>query len=315
MATTHIPHLAEADLDALGISAQDSIAMLEHLIRGTTRNEVWGGPKSVITPPDGRYMMATFSAMSDPPLVATKSLVLNPRNSDIGLPQINGLVTLLDGTTGLPLATVDGNWVTAVRTAALSALAAKYMANPQAESVGFVGTGTQARSHLDAYMDMFPLKRIKISGRGRPNIDALIVHADSHGLTAEVCDTPKDALSDVDLAVTTVTHTGVSGPFLDAAWLGAGCFVSVVDLAAPWHKDTFAGLDRLVIDDLAQEETLPVKLADPKDVDGDLTGLVMGTITGRSAPDERTAFVFRGLGLGDLALAALAWQKSPLGRG
>ncbi len=305
----HIPHISEADLLSFGIKAQDIIGIVEHLIRGSQSHQVWSAPKAVINPPDGRYIMATLAAMDDPPLVATKSLVLNEENLDVGLPQINSLVTLLHGVTGIPLATIDGNWITAVRTAGLSAVAAKYMANGDASSIGFVGTGVQARSHLPIFKDMFPLQGIKVFGRGRKNIDVLCEAADALGLTAEVVDTAQDAVQGVDLVVTSVTHTGVTGSFLDADWLSPGCFLSSVDLGLPWHTDSFAGLDRLVIDDLAQEEALPNKLANPADVDGDLSGLISDQITGRTNANDRTAFVFRGHALGDLALSALAYQK------
>jgi ornithine cyclodeaminase/alanine dehydrogenase len=79
-------------------------------------------------PSDGRYMMAALAAMDNPSLLAVKTVVLNPRNSDRGLPQINDLVTMLDSETGLPVAIMDGNWITAVRTAGISAVAAKHMA-------------------------------------------------------------------------------------------------------------------------------------------------------------------------------------------
>ncbi len=88
-----IPYLSEGDLDALGVSTDEVIAALEHAIRESEREQVWSAPKAVILPPDGRYVMATLAVMNDPPLVATKSLVLNARNSDIGLPQINSIVT------------------------------------------------------------------------------------------------------------------------------------------------------------------------------------------------------------------------------
>jgi ornithine cyclodeaminase/alanine dehydrogenase len=302
-----IPHYDAAALAALPITAQDIIAMLQDLIRGAAAGTVQAAPKVALTPADGRYIMATLAAMDSPPLVVTKSLVLNAENSARGLAQINGLVTVLDGQTGLPLATLDNNWLTGVRTAGLSALAAHSLARPDASSIGFVGTGLQARAHLALFRQMFPLTRIKISGRGRANIDALIAAAD--GLEAEVVDTPQAALQDVDLAVTSVTHTAVTAPFLDTNVLAPGAFVSVVDLAVPWHKESFGTLDRVIIDDLQQEAQLPNKLADPAHVHGDLSGLVSGAAKPRQSPQERTAFVFRGHALGDLALAALAWDR------
>ena len=73
-------------------------------------------------------MMAVLAAMDNPSFLAVKTVVLNPENTTNGLPQINGLVTMLYSVTGLPVAVLDGNWIAGVRTAALSALAAKYMA-------------------------------------------------------------------------------------------------------------------------------------------------------------------------------------------
>ncbi len=310
MTSTHsIPHISKADLNGFDIKTRDIISMIEQAIRGAEAGKVWTAPKAVIDPPDSRYIMATLGAMDEPPIVATKSLVLNEENLDVGLPQINSLVTLLHGVTGVPLATVDGNWITAIRTAGLSAAAAKYMANENATSIGFVGTGLQAQSHLKLFADMFPLARVKVFGRGQRNIDILCELACGLGLDARVAETAQDAVQDVDLVVTSVTHTGVTGAFLDADWLSPGCFLSSVDLGLPWHTESFAKLDRVIIDDLIQEVTLPKKLVNPDDVDGDLSRLITGKLTGRSSDDDRTAFIFRGHALGDLALSVLAYQK------
>jgi len=305
-----IPYLSEATLSGLGISTDDVIESIEGLIRGGDAGTVWSAPKAVIMPPDGRYMMAALAAMDEPSLLAVKTVVLNPRNPEKGHPQINGLVTMLDSETGLPAAILDGNWITAVRTAGLSATAAKHMANGDAATCGFVGSGVQARSHLHAFMDMFPLRHIKVFGRGRANIDGLCEMADGMGLTSEVCESGEAALTDVDLAVTSVTFSQGLEPFLDAGCLRPGSFTTVTDLAAPWRKDSFAAFDRICIDDLDQEAALPNKLVPPEDVIGDLSGLVLGKFEGRGGPGERTAFIFRGHALGDLALASLAYARA-----
>jgi len=305
----NIPYLSEDVLAGLGLTTQDVIDSIEALIRAGAQGTVWSAPKAVILPPDGRYMMAALAAMDDPSYLAVKTVVLNPANSDKGLPQINGLVTMLDSETGLPAAIVDGNWITAVRTAGLSAVAAKRMANEDAASVGFVGCGVQARSHLKAFADMFPLRRIKLFGRGQANIGKLSDAARGLGLSVEVCETGQAAIEDVDLIVTSITATGGPEPFLDAGGLSKGAFAAVTDLAVPWLRESFASLDRVVIDDIEQEKALPNKLCDPAVVTGDLSGLVLGKFSGRNARDERTAFIFRGHALGDLALSALALTR------
>jgi len=117
----NLPYLSRSELESMSISTDDVVATIEHLIMGEVESRAWNAPKMVITPPDGRYMMATLSASDDPPFLAVKSLVLNPKNKEKGLSEINSLVTLLDSDTGLPLAVIDGNWVTAIRTAGMSA--------------------------------------------------------------------------------------------------------------------------------------------------------------------------------------------------
>ena len=308
-ASENIPYLSRDTLNGLGIATGEVVKSIETLICGSAKDKVWSAPKAVIQPSDGRYMMAALAAMDDPSLLAVKVAMLNPRNAERGLPQINGLVATLDSETGLPVAIMDGNWITAVRTAGLSAVAAKHMADPDASSCAFIGAGVQAKSHLQAFSDLFRLKHIKIFGRGRANIDELCRFADDLGLTSEVCGTGREAVEDVDLVVTSVTYSAALEPFLDANWLAPGCFATITDLAAPWHKESFSAFDRITIDDLEQESALPNKLAAPEHITGDLSGLVLGEFDGRKLADDRTAFIFRGHALGDLALAALALRK------
>jgi ornithine cyclodeaminase/alanine dehydrogenase len=308
--TGNFIYLSERVLENLGVTTQDAVDAIEHLFRGRAEGTVWSAPKAVVEPPDGRYLMATLAAADDPPFLAVKSLVLNPGNPERGLKQINASVTLLDSTTGLPKAVMDGNWVTAVRTAALSAVAARRMAVPKAEVCAFIGCGVQARSHLRAFADLFPLREIRIYGRGRANIESLCETATGLGLDAVPCSSAKDAVTDADLIVTSVTYSATLEPFLDAGWLKPGAFASVTDLAVPWIKDSLSRFDRIVIDDLEQEASLPNKLVPPGLVTGDLAALVLGKIQGRGEAKERTAFIFRAHPLGDLALAALAYRKA-----
>ena len=304
-----IPYLSEATLAGLGISTHDVVESIERLIRGSERGTVWNAPKAIIQPGDGRYMMAAMAAMDNPSHLAVKTVILNPRNPDHGLPQINGLVTMLDSEAGLPAAILDGNWITAVRTAGLSAVAAKHMAMPDARVCSFVGCGVQARSHLQALSDLFPLQDIRLFGRGRANIGELCRLADQLGLSSKVCGSGGEAVEDADIVVTTVTNAPELVPFLDANLLKPGCFAALPDLGAPWNKDSFTAFDRIVIDDLEQEAAMPNKLAEPNLVTGDLSGLVLGRFESRSSPQERNAFLFRGHALGDLALASLAFEK------
>jgi ornithine cyclodeaminase/alanine dehydrogenase len=305
-----IPYLSQETLEDLRLTTHEVIESIESMIVGYAAGSVWSAPKAVIMPGDGRYMMAALAAADEPPFLAVKTVILNPRNSDRNLPQINGLVTMLDSETGLPVAILDGNWITAVRTAGLSAVAARRMAREDSSVAAFIGTGVQARSHLTAFSDLFPLRQVRIFGRGLANIDGLCELAESLSLEPIRCASGEEAVSAADLIVTSVTFSADMTPFLDAGSLKPGAFAAVTDLAAPWIKDSFAVLDQIVIDDLEQEAALPNKLVAPEHVSGDLSGLVLGEVGVRKQADDRNAFIFRGHALGDLALSSLALQRS-----
>jgi len=307
--SSDIRYLSHNRLQSLQLSPQEIAGCIEHLLLGRKRQQVWNAPKAVITPPDGRYMMATLAAADDPPFLAVKALVLNPDNPKHGLASINSLVTLLDSRSGLPLAVLDGNWITAVRTAGLSAVAAKRLARPDASIAAFIGCGVQANSHLQAFAALFPLTCVRAYARGASR-ENFCQNAEKLGLTATACQTAEEAIRGADLIVTSVTLSPQLTPFLDARWLKPGTFVTMTDLAAPWLAESIVAFDRIIVDDLEQEASMPKPLVDPALVRGDLTGLVAGDAAGRSTTDERTAFVFRGLALGDLAVAGLAYQRA-----
>ncbi|TPL07894.1 ornithine cyclodeaminase family protein [Mesorhizobium sp. B2-4-14] len=305
-----LPYLSSAYLDRLAISTSEMVDEIERQIAGQRRGELWCAPKAVVQPGDDRYIMATLGVASNPPVLATKSLVVNPRNAGRDLPTINSLITLLDAETGLPLALVDGNWVTEKRTASLSAVAARRMAAREASSIAFIGCGVQARGHLEAFADLFPLREIRAFGRGTVNRDALCQMAQSRGLQAVPCDTARAAIEGADMVVTSVPLVPRPAPFLDANWLKPGSFTVMTDQALPWLPETMPRFDRVIVDDLEQERNMAKPMVDPGLVAGDLTGLVCGDFAGRQSPGETTGFVFRGLAVGDLAVAGLVYRRA-----
>jgi len=312
----HIPparkplYLSQRSLERLKLTAADIADAIEGLYRGQDQGCAWSAPKSVIHHADGRYMMATLSAADDPAVLVVKSLILNPRNAAHGLATINSSITVLDSESGIPLAVMDGNWITAVRTAALSVVAARRLARKDASIAAFIGCGIQAQSHLRAFADAFPLAEIRAYGRGKANRDALCRMARRMKLRAVASDDARACVQDADLIISSVTMMPVLVPFLDARWLKSGAFATVIDLAAPWMPHAMPAFDRIVIDDRAQEATMAKPMIAMDIVSGDLAGLLRGDIGGRRDAHEKTAFVFRGIAFGDLAAAALAYQRA-----
>lgn len=292
------------------MTTAEVVASMEHLLGVQAQGKAWIAPKTNVATDDQRFMMATLAVADDPPFMAVKSLLINPSNPEQDLSVINSSITLMDSTSGLTVAVLDGNWITALRTAGASALVAKRLANTASSVLALIGCGVQAQSHLQAFYDLFPLSEVRAYGRGSKNRDALCQAAQNLGLRAVACDSARDAVTGADLVVSSIPLVPRVEPFLDAAWLKPGVFLSSTDLALPWIPASMRVFDRIIIDDRKQEAAMAEPMLDAALVDGDLSELAGGMVDGRHDRKERTAFVFRSVALGDLALAALVYQKA-----
>ncbi len=305
--------LSDDDLAGLGIETSEIADCIEDAIRKTANGTLWTAPKVAVQPGDGRYMMATLASSDNPGVMVVKSVLLNPENPSRGLDTINGAIMVFDSNTGLLRCVMSANWITAVRTAGLSTVAARKLANPESSTIAFVGTGVQARSHLDAFRTLFPLTSVHISGRGQTNIDRLCAIAHDYGMSAKICATPQEALDGADIVVTSITATFSGDPFLDAHWLKPGAFAAITDLGKPWIQDKMDGFSTIVIDDHSQEKAAPIPMVPPDLVTADLTELASGKIRLAFDPNKRSAFAFRGLAVGDFAVAAVAYDRAQKG--
>lgn len=303
-------YLPDSDLAELGIRTADVVAAIEQAVMDKSAGMVWDAPKTAVLPGDGRYAMATLAGSDVLGIVAVKSVMVCPENPTRGLPGINGAIMLLNSQTGMLAGLIGANWVTAVRTAGLSAVMAKRLANPDAKSVAFIGTGVQAHSHLEAFADLFPLERIHVFGRGQTNIDKLCEAGCKLGLQAQAHSNAQAAVEDADIVVSSITLSYDTEPFLDAGWLKPGAFAAVTDLAIPWRNDTMTAFGEIYVDDREQEVAMEKPMVEAELICGDLQTAVTGQTTAQFDATKRSAFVFRGLALGDLAIAGLAYQKA-----
>ena len=295
--------LSAAALDALNLTTAEVVDAIEAAIRAQAAGALRTAPKAYIQPGDGRMALAMLGI--DAELVVVKALVANAANKARGLPSVLGSVLVLDGRSGEPLALLDGAWVTALRTAGLSAVAARRLARADATTLGLIGCGVQAHSHLAAMAAMFPLRQVLVAGRGAANRDAVLAAVRARGLDAMAVDA--EAALAADIVVSSVDMG--AAPFLDARQLRPGAFATMVDLAVSWQAEGLGGFDRIAIDDLPQERLAERPMVPLARVGGDLADLVMGRMPARLNEAERTGFAFRGIALGDIALAGLVWRR------
>ena len=303
-------HLSKSDLQGLDITTAEIVESMEHLINVQAQDKAWIAPKTNVSASADRFMMATLAVADDPPYMAVKALLINPSNPERGLSTINSSITLMDSRTGLAVATMDGNWVTALRTAGASTLVAKRLANADSSTLAFIGCGVQAHSHLDAFSEYFPLREVRAFGRGTKNRDALCNAASDMGLKAAVKLENMKLIRKTDLVVSSIPLVPRIEAFLDAAWLKSGAFVSSTDFALPWLRESMRVFDQVIIDDRKQEAAMAEPMIEPSLVDGDISELVSGKVSPRRNNTGRTAFIFRSVAVGDLAVTALAFKKA-----
>ena len=149
-----------------------------------------------------------------PPGVGVKLVTLTPGNPDRNLPFIHAVYVLFDAETQAPLALLDGAALTALRTAAVSGLATRHLARPDARRLVLYGAGVQARSHLEAMRAVRPIEELVIVSRGRERAEALAEHARAAGLLARIGDPGAEAEADIVCTCTTSIQPVVRGALL-----------------------------------------------------------------------------------------------------
>ncbi len=264
-------------------------------------------PKLSLHAPGGALFLASAGLLGAPAYGGVKWVGVGDAAAS-GLPHIAGTVLLNDAATGMPVAILDARWITGVRTAAITAVAARRLARPESARIGFIACGLQARAHLAALKPHFPLATLRAYSRRLSTAQKFVEEARAQGLAAEAVEDPRAAVAGMDIVISSTPAVPRTEPFLDAAWLEAGCFASMVDLGLSWMSESLPALDLVVTDDIAQAAIERLAYSEP--YHGEIAGLVAGSLSGREGPAQRNALVFAGLGLADVAVAAAVYERA-----
>ena len=313
MHTRQILYLSAADVASVGLDPRTIIGLLETAFREKGHGRVEMPPKPGIqTRPDAfiHAMPAYIPAMR---AAGVKWVSGYPQNRGAGLPYISGLIVLNDVDTGLPYAVMDCTWITAWRTAAASALSARYLARPESGTVGLLACGVQARTHLAALALEFPVKRA-LAYDIAPDVQRQFVEEMGRTLGIDVAgvDDPRTAVAESDLVVTSGPILRQPAPTIQHGWLKPGAFASAVDFDSYWSPAALAEFDRLTTDDHAQFQYYRRAgyFQQTPDPDADLGELVAGIKPGRVDASQRTIAINLGLALDDMAVAPEVYRRA-----
>jgi len=231
-----------------------------------------------------------------------------PENVNRGLPYISGLIILNDPENGLPLAVMDCTWITAKRTGAATAVAAKYLARPDSQVVGILGCGVQGRSNLEALKVLFPLRRVTAYDTRSEAAESYAQEMSvALGLAVRPVKTPREAVSGCDIVVTAGPILKTPHATIPPGWMEEGAFASLVDYDSYWSRAALKEADKFCTDDIPQLEYTKTTgyFQDIPPIYADLGELVTGRKPGREGVRERTMACNLGLALDDMATAPL----------
>lgn len=245
-----------------------------------------------------------------------KTVNIFPGNSARGLPGLFSTYMLYDAQTGQPLAQIDGNEITSRRTAAASALAASYMAPPEARTLLVVGCGRVGSLIPAAYRAVLPIEHVLLWDRTPAHADALAQRLRAEGIDASAAPDLQAAVGQADVVSCATLATT---PLVQGHWLRPYSHLDLIGSFTPLMREAddacFAGA-RLVVDtpealqksgELLGPMSRGVFTADS--VAGTLADLCRGTRPGRLDPTGRTVFKSVGTALEDLAAAMLVWGR------
>lgn len=267
----------------------------------------------------GYHIKSAIMPSGDAEYFVSKTNANYPSNpARFGLPTVQGTIVVHDARNGVPLAVMDSIEITAIRTAAASAVAAKYLAREAAGSLAIIGCGLQGLQHVRALALVRPVRSITLFDANENAARALALHVEqSARLPVRIASSPADAVQSADLVVTCTTSTEF---LLHANDVAAGSFIAGVGVDAEHKRELAPDLlrrSKVVVDVLEQcvafgdlHHAIESGAMTEADVHSDLGRVAAGRRAGRTSPDETFVFDSTGMALQDAACAIVVLQRA-----
>lgn len=310
--------LSEADVAFL-LPMKETLAVVEDAFALHGRGEVQLPAKVYLDfePYGGDLRAMPVYVKGKNPAAGVKIVNSNPKNPEKNLPAVTGVVVYNDPTTGLPLGVFAAGNLTSLRTGAGGGVAAKYMARKNSSRVGLVGCGRQAKTQLEALLELFPVKQVLVWGKTLAESEAFCT--DIRPLFKGECLPKADVkdVCDVDILVTT---TPVRTPVVKSAWIKPGTHINAIGADAPGKQELDTALlkrAKVVVDDWTQashageiNNAVEAGQFAQKDLAGQLGEVVIKKKTARTSDDDITLFDSTGLALQDITVARHIYEKA-----
>ncbi|HEY8687971.1 MAG TPA: ornithine cyclodeaminase family protein [Chitinophagaceae bacterium] len=300
------------------LSMEKCIGLMEEAFTALAKGQALQPLRSLMWLPDKTGLLGMMPAYSaDKKMMGIKVISAFSGNRKFGLSSHQGAVLLFESTHGQLLAIVDGDEITAIRTAAVSALATKLLARDVVSTLAVLGSGTQAQQHIEAMLCVRKINSIIIWSRDLSNAEELATQIfKKHNITAIAVKDAKDAITGADIICTT---TALPTPVVLGEWIKKGVHINAVGSCTSTSRelDTAAIINAKLYTD--KYESLYNESGDfiiPKKegainndhVKGELGEVILGIKKGRETNDEITIFKSLGIAIEDVYAAGFVYQ-------
>jgi len=318
--------LSENDVRVV-LTMPDLIGAMEQALELFSRGAVRQPLRSIVDVGGHGFYGVMPAFMGDPASLGTKLVTVFHGNGERGLPSHLATIVLHDPETGALQAILDGRYITEARTAAVSAASAKHLARKDARVLAVLGSGVQARSHVDALAHVRNLEEIRVWGRHAGRVQALLQAVPPHVRARLVAaSSAEEAVKGADLIVLV---TASREPVVERAWVRDGAHVCAVGACRPDQREMDTALvrdARVFVDSRvgalaeAGDLVIPIneKAIDASHIAAELGDVFGGRAAGRRSDSEITIFKSLGMAVEDVAAANLAFARASergLGRG
>jgi ornithine cyclodeaminase len=300
---------------------RDCIELMADALSSLARGEVFQPLRTIIRPPDARGLLGLMPAYrtGEQGAFGMKAICVFPGNPAVGKDAHQGAVMLFSRETGEMIALMNASEITAIRTAAVSAVATRLLAREDAHQLGIIGAGVQARTHLAALDAVREIRQARVACRNFEHAQELAREMQpDFTFPIEPVKSNEDAVRDADLIV---TATSAQEPVINKDWISPGAHVNAIGTHSPNSREidsaTMAAA-RIFVDrresalNEAGDYLLAAKegLINADSIAGEIGELLIGTKRGRDSVNEITLFKSLGLAIEDVACAEYLYQKA-----
>jgi ornithine cyclodeaminase len=311
--------LSQSDIAQL-LPMRACIDVMESALRALSDGDALLPLRQVLRLPDSKNAFAVMPAyLGAPKAVGAKVITVFPDNHGTALDSHQGAVLLFEAEHGSLAAIMDASSITAIRTAAVSGLATRLLARDHAANVAILGTGVQARTHLEAMCAVRRVTRVRIWSRNAAAVREFAERESRrHEIAVEPARSARDAVDDAEIICTV---TASREPVLAGEWLADGAHVNAVGASLPFARelDTAAvARGRLYVDrresalNEAGDFLIPKREGAIGDdhIVGEIGELLLGRVPGRRTEAEVTIFKSLGLAVEDVAAAEFIYERA-----